>query len=81
MNATDAATEVLLSQEIESLAGCIARGQDPDSYRDIVEKIRGHAVKLPLERREIWAEQVLSLGVTLFPPPPEPKPEPKVKGK
>jgi hypothetical protein len=67
MNAADAATEVLIAQEIESLAGCVARGQDPDSYQDIVEKIRGHALKLPPERREMWAEQVLSLGVTLFP--------------
>ena len=69
MNAADAATEVLLSQEIESLAGCIARGQEPDTYQDIVEKVRGHASKLPAERREFWAEQVKSLGVVLFPPP------------
>jgi len=82
MNAADAATEVLLSQEIESLAGCVARGQSPDSYQDIVEKIRGHAVKLPLERREMWAEQCQSLGVTLIPsppPPPEPPPMRKIK--
>jgi hypothetical protein len=69
MNATELAIEGLLSQEIESLASCVSRGQDPDSYKDIVEKIRGHAVKLPLERREMWAEQALSLGVTLFPQP------------
>ena len=73
MNAADAATEVLLSQEIESLAGCIARGQAPDTYQDIVEKVRGHASKLPPERREFWAEQVKTLGVVLFPPKPEPK--------
>lgn len=73
MNAADAATEVLLSQEIESLAGCIARGQAPDTYQDIVEKVRGHASKLPPERREFWAEQVKTLGVVLFQPKPEPK--------
>lgn len=73
MNAADAATEVLLSQEIESLAGCIARGQAPDTYQDIVDKVRGHATKLPPERREFWAEQVKTLGVVLFPPKPEPK--------
>lgn len=73
MNAADAATEGLLSQEIESLAGCIARGQEPDTYQDIVAKVRGHAEKLPAERRAFWAEQVKSLGVVLFPPPPAPK--------
>lgn len=69
MNAADLATEGLLSQEIESLAGCIARGQEPDTYQDIIAKVRGHAEKLPPERREFWAEQVKSLGVVLFPPP------------
>jgi len=69
MNAADAATEGLLSQEIESLAGCIARGQEPDTYQDIVAKVRGHVEKLPAERREFWAEQVKTLGVVLFPPP------------
>lgn len=65
------ATEVLLSQEIESLAGCIARGQEPDTYQDIIAKVRGHAQKLPAERREFWAQQVKTLGVDLFPPPPK----------
>ncbi len=37
--------------------------------QDIVEKVRGHASKLPAERREFWSEQVKSLGVVLFPPP------------
>lgn len=67
MNAATDATEVLLSQEIESLASCIARGQAPDSYRDIIAKVRGHAEKLPADRREFWAVQMQSLGVTLFP--------------
>jgi len=77
VNDADAATEVLLSQEIESLAGCIARGQTPDTYQDIVEKVRGHASKLPPERLAFWADQVKTLGIELFPKPPEPKPEPK----
>ena len=67
MNAADLATEGLLSQEIESLAGCIARGQSPDTYQDIVAKARGHAEKLSADRREFWAEQVQTMGVTLFP--------------
>lgn len=67
MNTAELATETLLSQEIESLAGCIARGQELDTYQDIVTKVRGHAEKLPAERREFWAEQVQTLGVTLFP--------------
>jgi hypothetical protein len=73
MNAADLATEGLLSQEIESLAGCIARGQTPDTYQDIVEKVRGHVQKLPPERRAFWTEQVKTLGVVLFPPKPDPK--------
>ena len=73
MNAADAATEVLALQEMESLAACIARGQSPDTYQDIVTKVRGHVEKLPAERREFWAEQVKTLGVELFPPPPAPK--------
>lgn len=67
MNAADLATEGLLSQEIESLAGCIARGQSPDTYQDIVAKVRGHVENLSPERRDFWAEQVQTLGVTLFP--------------
>lgn len=65
MNDSDAATEVLLSQEIESLAGCIARGQEPDTYQDIVEKVRGHVFKLSPQRREFWTEQIKTLGVSL----------------
>lgn len=65
MNAADLATEGLLSQEIESLAGCIARGQAPDTYQDIIEKVRGHVFKLSPERREFWAEQIKTLGVSL----------------
>lgn len=73
MTPEHSATEVLLSQEIESLAGCIARGQEPDTYQDIIAKMRGHAERLPAERRTFWAEQVKTLGVELFPPPPPPK--------
>ena len=65
VNDSDAATEVLLSQEIESLAGCIARGQEPDTYQDIVEKVRGHVFKLSPQRREFWTEQIKTLGVSL----------------
>lgn len=81
MNAADAATEVLLSQEIESLASCIHREQTPDTYQDILAKVRGHVEKLPAERREFWAEQVKTLGVVLFPPKlPEPKKVDKKSG-
>ena len=75
MNASQLAAEVLAAQEVESLGACVARGQLPDSYQDIVQKIRGYVLQLPLERREMWAEQCQSLGVTLIPPPPPP-PEP-----
>lgn len=70
MNAAELATEGLLSQEIESLASCIARGQSPDTYQDIVAKARAHIEKLPADRREFWTDQVKTLGVALFPPRP-----------
>ena len=76
MNATELAIDGLALQEMESLAACIARGQTPDSYADIVAKLKGHADKLPEVRRAFWTEQVRALGVTLYPkpvPPPEPK--------
>lgn len=66
MNAADLATEGLLSQEIESLAGCIARGQELDTYQDIVAKICGHLEKLPQERRKFWQEQCATLGVQVL---------------
>lgn len=75
------ATEGLAAQEAESLAACIARGQAPDTYQDIVLKLRGHVEKLPPERRAVWEAQCAPLGVVLFPPPPKkaetksPKPE------
>lgn len=75
MSASDFATEVLAAQEIESLASCLARGQAPDTYQDIVVKIRAHVVKLSPARMTVFTEQVLALGVTLFPPPPKPKVE------
>jgi len=73
MNAADTATEVLISQEIESLAGCVSRNQTPESYIDIVYKLRAHVEKLSDERRVFWSEQVGALGVVLFPPsvPPQ----------
>lgn len=69
MNATELATEVLISQEIESLASCVHREQAPETYQDVVEKIRGHVRKLPTDRQQFWADQVLPLGAVLFPPP------------
>ena len=33
----------------------------------IIEKIRGHVMKLPAERQAWWSEQVATLGVVLIP--------------
>lgn len=79
MNATEQAIDGLAVQECESLGGCVARGQAPDTYADIVLKLRGHADKLPEERRLYWTEQCKALGVELYPPPPPE--EPKKQGK
>lgn len=73
MNQAEQATDLLASQECESLAGCIGRGQEPDSYADIVAKLKGHVDKLPEGRRTFWTEQAKTLGVMLYPPPPEPE--------
>lgn len=67
MNATDLATDTLAAQECESLAACVARGQTPDTFADIIAKLRGHAEKLPPDRREFWSDQCKALGVTLIP--------------
>lgn len=64
-----AAAELLATQEIESLGACVGRNQPPDSYQDIVEKIRGHVLILPVESRPPFAAQCAALGVELFPPP------------
>lgn len=69
--------DLLAVQECESLGACIGRGQEPESYQDIIMKIRGHADKLPADRKAYWIDQCKALGVELYPPPP---PEPK-KGK
>lgn len=61
--------DLLAAQECESLAACIARGQTPDTYADIVAKLRGHADKLPLARKLFWIDQCKALGVTLYPEP------------
>lgn len=68
MNANELAIDGLALQEMESLAACIARGQTSDTYADIVAKLKGHADKLPEDRRAFWTEQVRGLGVTLYPP-------------
>lgn len=73
MNATEQAFDVLAAQECESLAACIAREQAPDTYADIVAKLKGHADKLSDGRRAFWVEQCKALGVMLYPKPPEPK--------
>ena len=67
MNAIEQAIDWLALQEMESLAACIARGQEPSSYTDIVEKLRGHCLNLPDHRRQFWIEQCKALGVELFP--------------
>lgn len=67
MNATELAIDGLALQELESLAACIARGQAPESYADIIFKLRGHAEKLPPERIAFWTEQASQLGVVLIP--------------
>lgn len=72
MNASELAIDGLAAQEAESLAACISREQTPDTYADIVEKLRGHCASLPDYRKAFWAEQCAALGVTLFPPPPPP---------
>lgn len=77
MTRDEEAIDGLAAQEAESLAACIARGQKPDTYADIVAKLRGHCEKLPPDRKRFWADQCKPLGVELFPPPPPPKPAPK----
>lgn len=67
MNAIEQAADVLAAQECESLAACIARGQAPETYADIIAKLRGHAEKLPEARRAFWSDQCKALGVTLIP--------------
>ena len=67
MNATELATDGLAAQECESLASCVARGQAPDTYADIVAKLKGHADNLPLGRKLFWIDQCVALGVTLYP--------------
>jgi hypothetical protein len=73
MNAAELAIDGLAAQECESLAACVAREQAPDTYADIVAKLKGHADKLPEDRRAFWTNQCKALGVTLYPKPPEPK--------
>lgn len=78
MDATEHSIDLLAAQECESLTACIGRGQSPDTYQDIVEKLRGHCDKLSPDRRAFWAEGCKTLGIDLYPPPPEP---PKKAGK
>lgn len=73
MNAAEQATDLLAAQEVDSLASCIARGQAPDTYQDIVGKVYGHLLKLPSERANFWAEQCRALGIELFPVKPSGK--------
>lgn len=67
MNASETAIDGLVAQEANSLASCISRGQEPDSYADIVDKLRALVEKLPPERREFWANEIAVMGVTLIP--------------
>lgn len=76
MNADQLAIDGLAVQEVESLGACIGRGQSPETYADIVEKVRGHVVKLPADRQKFWADQCRALGVELFPKPPRRKGDP-----
>ena len=76
MTPADHSIDLLAAQECESLTACLARGQTPDTYQDIVAKLRGHCDKLSSERRAFWAEGCKTLGVELYPPPP---PEPSKK--
>jgi len=73
MNASQQAIDGLAAQECESLASCVGRGQSPETYADIVVKLRGHCEKLPASRREFWVEECAAFGVTLFPSDDSPK--------
>jgi hypothetical protein len=82
MNAAELAIDGLAAQEAESLGACIGRGQTPDTYQDIILKLRGHCEKLPDDRKTYWADQCKALGIELFPPPPPPPiEEPKSRRK
>jgi hypothetical protein len=67
MNAAEQATDLLAAQECESLASCVSRGQAPESYQDIIAKIRGHLEKLPAERKAYWTAWCQEAGVALYP--------------
>lgn len=75
MNADQQNGDQLAAQECESLAACVARGQAAETFADIVDKIRGHADKLPADRKTYWTDQCKALGVTLYPQKKSPKPE------
>ena len=72
MTPDELAIDGLASQEFDSLAACIARGQSPDSYQDIIEKIRGHLRNLPEHRREFWSQQCKALAIEIFAPSARP---------
>jgi hypothetical protein len=80
MNATELAIDGLAAQECESLAACVARGQTPDTYQDIIQKIRGHVDQLPADRKVFWSDWVREVGVVLYPPPPQKKIDKKPGG-
>jgi hypothetical protein len=69
MNAAEQSIDLLAAQECESLAACVSRGQAPESYQDIIVKIRGHLERLPAARRTYWTEWCQELGVALYPKP------------
>lgn len=77
MNATEQNADLHAAQECESLAACVARGQAPASYADIVAKLKGHVDKLPEARKGFWTEQAKALGVTLYPLAPKSKSKPE----
>lgn len=73
MTPTEHGIDLLAAQECESLTACIARGQTPDTYQDIVAKLRGHCDKLSPARRAFWAEGCKTLGIDLYPQPKKPQ--------
>ncbi len=68
MNAADLAVDGLALQEFESLTACISRKQPPETYADVLEKLRGHVAKLPPSRQQFWAEQCREVNVDLHVP-------------
>lgn len=62
---TSATADALAEQDFNAIETCITRGDAPETYAEIIQRLRGNVAKLGFGRAGFWYRKAKAIGVDL----------------